>query len=64
MSEPEKRPLDPAVRAALDATRPEDYDGHTEFERLTPMERLQWMEEAVALIEQVRAARAAQAKER
>lgn len=29
----------------------EDFDGHTEFYRLSPAERLAWMESAVLLIE-------------
>lgn len=29
---------------------PEDFDGHTEFHRLTPAQRLAWLDEAVAFI--------------
>ena len=29
---------------------PEDFDGHTEFHRLTPLQRLVWLDEAVAFI--------------
>jgi hypothetical protein len=28
----------------------EDFDGHTEFHRLTPLQRLMWLDEAVAFI--------------
>lgn len=43
-----------AVEAALAivrASRPEDYDGHTEFARLTPDERLTWLEGAVRFVQ-------------
>ncbi len=36
-------------------SRPEDYYGHTEFGRLIPRERLEWLDSAVALIESVKA---------
>ncbi|HXN35088.1 MAG TPA: hypothetical protein VN877_02890 [Opitutaceae bacterium] len=39
-----------AVREAIARSRPEDYDGHTEFERLTPAERLVWLESAIRFI--------------
>lgn len=32
----------------LKQTTPEDFDGHTAFERLTPDQRLTWLEEANA----------------
>ncbi len=32
-------------------SRPEDYDGHTEFERLSPSDRLDWLDAAVTFIE-------------
>jgi hypothetical protein len=38
------------------ATDEEDFDGHTEFYRLSPAERLAWMESAVCLIESRRKA--------
>jgi hypothetical protein len=34
----------------------EDYDGHTEFARMTPAERLAWLDQAVLFIESRRAA--------
>ena len=43
------------VREIIARSRPEDYDGHTEFARLTPRERLEWLDSAVALIEAARA---------
>lgn len=46
--------LPPALRAAISATSTRDYDGHTEFHRLSPRERLHWMESAVRLIEDTR----------
>ena len=30
-------------RELLDRCRPEDFDGHTEFSRLSPLERLRWL---------------------
>lgn len=30
-------------RELLDRCRPEDFDGHTEFFRLSPLERLRWL---------------------
>ena len=32
-------------------SQPEDYDGHTEFERLSPSDRLDWLDAAVTFIE-------------
>lgn len=29
---------------------PTQFDGHTEFQRLTPIQRLAWLDEAVAFI--------------
>lgn len=31
-------------------SRPEDYDGHTGFDRMTPAARLAWLESAVDFI--------------
>jgi hypothetical protein len=42
------------VREIIARSKPEDYDGHTEFERLSPSERLDWLDGAVALIEDAR----------
>lgn len=39
------------VRAIIARSRSEDYDGHTEFARLTPRERLAWLDAAVTLWE-------------
>ena len=42
-----------AVRANLELLlhcAPDDFDGHTEFHRLTPLQRLVWLDEAVAFI--------------
>ena len=33
----------------LKQTSPEDFDGHTEFARMTPDQRLTWLEEANAV---------------
>jgi hypothetical protein len=43
----------PAARADLETVRrakPGDFDGHTEFHRLPPRQRLAWLDEAVAFI--------------
>lgn len=37
------------------ATPAEEFDGHTEFHRLSPAQRLAWMESALELIESRRA---------
>lgn len=57
LKSPESDPIDPAVRAVLATTSPADFDGHTEFHRLTPRERLLWMESALSLIERNRSRR-------
>ena len=36
----------------LDHCTPEDFDGHTEFRNLTPEQRLDWLAEAAAFVEQ------------
>ena len=39
------------AREIIEHTNPEDYDGHTEFSRMTPAERLTWLDQAVLFIE-------------
>jgi hypothetical protein len=42
-----------AARVDLETVRrakPRDFDGHTEFYRLSPRQRLAWLDEAVAFI--------------
>lgn len=46
-----------AALAVVRASRPEDYDGHTEFARLTPNERLTWLEAAVRFVQSSKAVR-------
>ncbi|MEO6996026.1 MAG: hypothetical protein ABI273_20660 [Lacunisphaera sp.] len=55
---PEKQsPLSPSSDAVANAlatihrSQPEDYDGHTEFESLSPDARLSWLESAVRFIQ-------------
>lgn len=36
--------------AAIDRCKPEDFDGHTEFYRLTPEQRLDWLAQAVQFV--------------
>jgi hypothetical protein len=35
---------------AVRLSRPEDYDGHTEFDRMTPSQRLAWLDEATIFV--------------
>jgi len=35
---------------AVRLSRPEDYDGHTEFDRMTPSQRLAWLDEATMFV--------------
>jgi hypothetical protein len=55
-SQPYREILTPAERAAvwqiIARSKPEDYDGHTEFERLSPSDRLDWLDAAVTFIEE------------
>lgn len=37
--------------AAVRRSQPQDYDGHTEFGRLSPDARLTWLEAAVRFIQ-------------
>jgi hypothetical protein len=34
----------------LRRSQPEDFDGHTGFDRMTPAERLEWLEAAVQFV--------------
>jgi hypothetical protein len=40
----------PADLEAVRRSKPSDFDGHTEFHRLSPRQRLAWLDEAVAFI--------------
>jgi hypothetical protein len=40
-----------ATRKIIEQTTPEDYDGHTEFSRMTPAQRLAWLDQAVLFIQ-------------
>ena len=40
--------MDKRTKQILQHTTPEDFDGHTEFARMTPDERLSWLDEANA----------------
>ena len=40
-----------AARLIIAHSRQEDYDGHTEFARMSPAERLAWLDAAVMLVE-------------
>ena len=43
-----------AVMRIVSACVPEDFDGHTEFHRLTPGARLEWLDAALMFIEDQR----------
>lgn len=38
------------MQEILARTKPEDYDGHTEFSRMSALERLRWLDQAVLFI--------------
>jgi hypothetical protein len=40
-----------AARSILARTTPADFDGHTEFARMTPAQRLEWLDLAVQFIQ-------------
>ena len=46
-----------AIAAIIAGSKPEDYDGHTEFHRLSPQARLEWLESAVRFIDSSRRAK-------
>ena len=49
-------PHDQETLAAIIArSKPEDYDGHTEFHRLSPRARLDWLDSAVLFLRNRRA---------
>jgi hypothetical protein len=38
----------------LQKAKMEDFDGHTEFYRMTPLERLRWLDQAVEMVLKLR----------
>jgi hypothetical protein len=52
---PPRNSLPADTREIIARSQPTDYDGHTEFGRMTPAERLAWLDAAVAFIETRRA---------
>ena len=40
--------------AVLEKAKLEDFDGHTEFYRMTPLERLRWLDQAVEMVLKLR----------
>jgi hypothetical protein len=40
-----------ATREIIERTTSEDYDGHTEFSRMTAGQRLAWLDQAVLFIQ-------------
>jgi len=59
MSEPPHIPCgpSPADLKVLQSTTAADFDGHTEFQRLSPRQRLAWLDEAVAFITAAKSSR-------
>ncbi|MEO5717682.1 MAG: hypothetical protein ABIR29_03820 [Chthoniobacterales bacterium] len=49
MSEEERHPS-AQFEAVLASCQPQDFDGHTEFARLTPEERLEWLYQAASFV--------------
>ncbi|MEO5717673.1 MAG: hypothetical protein ABIR29_03775 [Chthoniobacterales bacterium] len=49
MSEEERRPS-AQFAAVLASCQPQDFDGHTEFARLTPAGRLEWLYQAASFV--------------
>jgi hypothetical protein len=49
------------VGEAIARSKSADYDGHTEFERLTPAERLAWLESAIRFTSSSRPRKAGEA---
>ena len=45
---PRKKSTREEFERALAQCKPEDFDGHTEFHRLTPEQRLEWLCEAAS----------------
>lgn len=46
----EQTSMSSEVRAIIAQSTSADYDGHTEFERMTPEQRLKWLDQAVLFI--------------
>jgi hypothetical protein len=44
----------PEFEKALAACEPRDFDGHTEFSRLTSEERLEWLYQAATFVSEFR----------
>jgi hypothetical protein len=40
--------MDEETRRSIEMTIPAEFDGHTEFARMTPDQRLSWLDEANA----------------
>jgi len=54
---PEKHPTFQASerdRAVVRQSHPEDYDGHTHFDRMSPADRLAWLETAVQFVSEAK----------
>lgn len=66
MSADRHPPLKPqdveAALAVIHRSSPGDYNGHTEFEKMTPDARLKWLEGAVRFVQSSKAVRRSSAK--
>lgn len=43
-------PTDAAFAQALARCTPRDFDGHSDFDKLTPDQRLRWLDELIAFV--------------
>lgn len=50
MSAKHDQPLPKHIQTVLAESSQADYDGHTEFARMTPAQRLAWLDQAVLFI--------------
>ncbi len=41
-------------KPVISALKPEDFDGHTEFRKMTPEQRLRWLSEGAKFIYNIR----------
>ncbi len=55
----DRRPSADRIREIISASSPADYDGHTEFEQMTPAQRLEWLDHAVTFIASTKDAKSA-----
>ncbi len=52
------------LRELIKKIPPEDFDGHTDFGTLTPVQRLEWLSQTAMFLWQIRAANRKQGKQK